>query len=559
VSGRLADTERDELRTSELVEQARREAGLTQMELAERVGMTLWKLERLERGEDDAAEHAPALAHATGKPVSWFAASDGRGEAAAPAAEERRPGRRRFRPRGSRLVLAALTLMVVIRLFTEVVPVLPRAANFIDVLLFLTLLGAALSRPSDHAALERENTPYYVVAAGFVVLCALSSFANLERVEPGPVMLFIYGFLAPVAFYFATYRLWPVGNALSLSRLLVGLGVAQFFVVFLVDLPRFVPTQNPDEISGTFGENAYQLVFFLIVFASLVAGIATFESGTLTARLAIPAIGFCFVVIFLAQYRALLVTTALSVLAVGILLSTVRGKGILVGAVILVLSFSALAYVASRYPVTGFKPTISAIRANPGYFASARLQVGRAVVDAYADEPHAVLTGTGPGTFSSRAWRTFADYKSRSQSNVAGTYVSRLTGGRVYETDISARYLLPRYRQAGTVLGSKALAQPFSSYFALLAEVGIIGFLLIVGLYLGALVTAVRMTVTSMRARVPRDPLPAVLLAATIAFFVLAQMAFLENWWEVTRVTVPAWMLLAVATKEFRARFAPQG
>jgi hypothetical protein len=40
-----------------------------------------------------------------------------------------------------------------------------------------------------------------------------------------------------------------------------------------------------------------------------------------------------------------------------------------------------------------------------------------------------------------------------------------------------------------------------------------------------------------------------------MALFVLLQMGFLENWLEVARVTFPTWILLAVATKEFRARY----
>jgi hypothetical protein len=62
------------------------------------------------------------------------------------------------------------------------------------------------------------------------------------------------------------------------------------------------------------------------------------------------------------------------------------------------------------------------------------------------------------------------------------------------------------------------------------------------------------MTAQSLRRPARRDPLPALLLASTVAFTVLLQMAFLENWLEVTRVTFLAWILLAVGSKEFDAR-----
>ncbi len=44
------------------------------------------------------------------------------------------------------------------------------------------------------------------------------------------------------------------------------------------------------------------------------------------------------------------------------------------------------------------------------------------------------------------------------------------------------------------------------------------------------------------------------LLATAIAFLTLVQMAFLENWLEVTRLTFVAWAMLAVSAKELDAR-----
>jgi hypothetical protein len=353
--------------------------------------------------------------------------------------------------------------------------------------------------------------------------------------------------------YYATARLWPLGNTRSISRLLVSLGIVQFAVVLLVDFPRFLATRNPDEISGTFGFNPYQLVFYLIVFASLVAGIATFEPRSRVARLAPLLIGTCFVVIFLAQYRALLITTGLSAVAVGFLLRS-RGRGVLVGSFVVLACVGALMYVASRFPLTKLEPTVVALRHQPTTFTSARLGAADDVVKLYGDNPRFMITGTGPGTYSSRAWRTFALIYNTSRTDTAGPYVSALTGGRGYRTDVSNKYVLPRYQHSKAIFGSKLLAAPFSSYLALLAEVGIGGFLLMVGLYVGALLRASRLLQSAIRAAVPDDPLPAVLLACVIGFFVLLQIAVLENWWEATRVTFPVWMLLAIGEKELKGR-----
>jgi O-antigen ligase len=167
-----------------------------------------------------------------------------------------------------------------------------------------------------------------------------------------------------------------------------------------------------------------------------------------------------------------------------------------------------------------------------------------------------MATGTGPGTFSSRAWRTFADTNSTSRSDVAGPYVMALTRGASYRTDVSERYVVPRLRSAQAVQGSRAVNSPLSSYLSLLAEVGVLGAVLLVAIYVAALSRAVRMTLRAVRWRTPQDPLPALALASTTAFCVVLQMAALENWLEVTRVTFVTWILFAVLTKEHEARWS---
>lgn len=535
------------------IAQARREAGLTQRALAEHLALPLWRVDHFESGRLDVTNHLPAIADATRKPREWFE-PEPNPEPVLPPRTGRALGGRLAFPHfsGSRdLVLGAVVLIVVVRFFTEVVPVIPRAANFVDVPLVLVLALAAVTRPVERTTRPRVSFALPVVL--FLAVAAISVAANPERVEPGPVLVFLYGFLAPIAIYAAVYRLWPVGEAMALSRLLVVLGVVQLVVVLVIDLPRFLASGNPDEIAGTFGTNAYQLVFFLLVFIGLVAGIFTHEKGRTAARFAPLLIGGTLVTIFLAQYRALLVTAAVTVILIAVLLGwNVRA---VVTALLVAGSFViALNYVASRFPILNFFPTITTLQERPEFFVSKRLEATRSVNELYGDEVRAVLTGTGPGTFSSRGWQTFALSTSPSRSNVQGRYALALTGGRAYQTDVSEEYVASRLRQSAAVLGSRALTSPFSSYLSLLAEVGVFGFALVVAIYLRATTSAARIAMSALRRPRRGDPLPALALACAVAFTVLVQMAFLDNWLEVTRVTFPAWILLAVVTKELGAR-----
>src|SRR3954447_507623 len=58
------------------ITEARLEAGMTKMELAEKLGVPLGLFERYEAGGEDPSPHLGRLAQITGKPVTWF-----RGEA----------------------------------------------------------------------------------------------------------------------------------------------------------------------------------------------------------------------------------------------------------------------------------------------------------------------------------------------------------------------------------------------------------------------------------------------------------------------------------------------
>ncbi len=396
---------------------------MTQRDLAVALGIPVWKVDRLERGADDARGFATEIAAVTDTNPRWLTA----------VASDTQPNRTRavalpdLGVIGRDLVLGAIIVLVTIRFFTEIVPVLPRAANFIDIPIFLALALAAARVPS-----ARTGPAYLRVAAPavvFVFLAIGSAILNAQRTEAAPVMVFLYGFLAPIGVYAAAYRIWPTGSAGALSRVLVCLGVLQLAVVALIDLRRFVASGgNPDLISGTFGTNAYQLVFFLLVVAALLAGIFALEPERKIARFVPFLVLAIFGVTLLAQYRALLATTVVTLVAVGMILGR-RLRGIVVVALGVVAFGLAFSYVASNFPSLGLKTTATNLSQDPWTYAKERYQATRPVAALYRDHPVAIAYGSGPGTFSSRAWQTFANAASTSGSNVQGAYAQKLTGG----------------------------------------------------------------------------------------------------------------------------------
>jgi hypothetical protein len=240
---------------------------------------------------------------------------------------------------------------------------------------------------------------------------------------------------------------------------------------------------------------------------------------------------------------------------VTLVLGSARARGLVAGAVAAGAFVFALSYTSQAFPILDFAPVVSTFKSDPTSYVTERGHALSHFARLYGDEPRYIASGTGPGTYSSRGWQTFSQANSTSPSNVQGAYAKLLTGGTAYSTDVSRKYVEPQFHEAESVEGSKALGAPFSSYGSLLAEVGLLGFLVMVGVWVRAFVQAIRMTlITRVRARAG-DPLPALVFGAAMAIFVLLQMAFLENWLEVARVTFPTWILLAVATREFHARY----
>jgi transcriptional regulator with XRE-family HTH domain len=556
------------------VARARQEAGLSQKELAAVLDASLWRVEQIESGGEDPGGYLPKIAAQTGKDEQWFTeaatapqetvdeAEDGEvgvasgkpGDAVRAAATlpARSPLPRSFR---RDVVFAAIALLVVSRFFTEVIHILPRATKLVDIPVLVLLAALALTLPTSRVEEEKGGFPYFALGALFLVIALFSALANLGRLAPGPTLVFLYGFLAPIGVYYAVYRLWPPGSARSLSRLLVGLAALQFVVVAFIDLPRFLSTRNPDVMTGTFGENGYQLVFFLLVTAAMVAGVYTFERRRLTARLAPFFFLATLITIILVQYRALLLTIALTVLLIATLLGFIRLRGA-VAAVLIAVTFGlSLSYLSAQFPVLKYSETVGTLVNDPGLYISKRASVVVPVAKLFNDDPLFSVTGTGPGTFSSRAWYVYQP-ASRTQKALG----VNPGGSQGYQTDVATKYVTPRLRAdktAQSVGGSYSVTSPLSSYTSLLAEVGIFGFLAIMSIYYGALFYALRMTIRSLRRPSRGDPLPGLLLGCTAGFFVLLQMGILDNWLEVTRLTFILWALMAVATKEFSVRYGP--
>jgi hypothetical protein len=447
-----------------------------------------------------------------------------------------------------------LILEVVVRVFTEKFNVLPRVLHFAEVPVFVIFLFVMIILAVKYRRVNRTGFEKYVYL--FIVLCVFSTVVNAHRAFWPTVLLFVFGFAHPIFFFLFICNYHLKNRSLyRIIKIFVILGVAQLPAFLLINLPEFIPTRNPDFITGTFGNNAYQFVVFLQFWSIFVV---TFYLLKLRAdgkkRWVILAGVFqlvTFGLFLLAQYGAAF-PFYLITLAVLFYLSPLKRR-----AKSAVLVFSLVGVLAGFQLINLFLPELkwaeglSLFEKPPPVAKVGKLQAGFYIVRMMSETPHYVFTGTGPGTFSSRAWRTFAVAEGKGNwTDVQGEYVKSFMGGRTFSTDVADKYVLPLYDFSEALLGGTQISSPFSSYYALVAEVGLPGLILVLLIY----VQAVRISYQAYRFFwLRRDfVMSAAAFACYGGFLFVMQLATIENWLESARTVIPLWTVFAVVFLRFR-------
>jgi len=166
-----------------------------------------------------------------------------------------------------------------------------------------------------------------------------------------------------------------------------------------------------------------------------------------------------------------------------------------------------------------------------------KVEVATSVPSLWMDRPWALAIGVGPGTFSSRAFRTFADLPYRG----GGDDVSYGLLGATYRTRLADEFVVPILEKPEWQLGSGTADGPFTSYVSLAAESGLLGLAAISAIYLSTWHRLVRF------ARVTPDPdRRAVALLGSVALLLLLAASLLDNYLEQTRSATLAWFLVAM-------------
>lgn len=442
-----------------------------------------------------------------------------------------------------RIVIAFFAFFLTSRFFSEVLGILPKWVDVLD-LPFIVFLGVAGLLRYAHPDVDLSTHRHLARAIFAVTLITMASaFINSQDLLAPAAVLFAIGFLqGPILFVALNKIVEDVDDmAQRVRKLFWVLLVINIAVVVFINIPHFIATRNPDVVSGTYGLNAYQFSILLVICAGLLLGEEEFHKrGRLRLIVGQTAV---LVIFYLLQYRA---AVPIFLLAIVMMIAALYGKPVvkvlIAGGFIVAFSAGTISYILMQtQEETKLKYSDwEKILANPTAFLQyGKFQAYPQTLKLFDDQPMAAVAGVGPGNYVSRAYYTFSYEIATSKSKGVGAMVEKLFGlSGARFTKVSETYVGHFRSQA--VLGSYQLSNPHSSFLAPVAEIGVFGGMIIIGIYLFMMIKSFRLLQQAKEIAPEFLPLATALVAGSVYLFGLA---FLDNYWEMSRATLPVWLL----------------
>jgi len=425
-----------------------------------------------------------------------------------------------------------------IRFFTETVVILPRALQFLDMGLLVLILIIFLLWFLAGKELRTSGFSGGLFLI-YLLLLFLSVIFNIGRMELRVIGSYVLLQLGPMLFFiFFINANFNIEKINKLIKILIYTGIIQI-VVSLFQIPKALAV-SADFINGTFGWNSTQMLAFLSTFVfCLIASYRMVKQRKLK-RYILILLAVSFFIFYLASWRALWLSFPATML---IVLYFEKNTSQKLGRILLFASIFLFA-LNFFFSFTGAKGNTYRYENNTMFqileFDYDIKDIGKirallSVTDLYQDYPLAIIWGTGPGTYGSRAFRTFA-VQYGGKTDVTADFVKA-----GYSSDVAKKYLYSIYDNFKPAFSSSTINSWQSSYVGMLGETGIFGFLLVAAIYVSTIKRLYRIHKYSF------DLYSHALSLGSIgAILFLAQTSFFDDYLGVFRVTFPTWLLIGI-------------
>jgi hypothetical protein len=446
----------------------------------------------------------------------------------------------------NRFLIVFFYFFIFSRFFSEKLQILPKWIDLINFPLFLVLFLLLLMNLRRHGEVDSgENSYLFRYSVLFVSSYVISLLLYRPSIVYPAAVLFLLGHMEGPLLYFTMNKLSkdPLSLAKSISRLFFILIFANFIIVFLIDLPIFLITKNPDVISGTYGLNTYQFSMLLMLCGGYLLGYNFIKkSRGIIVALSQFLILFVF---YLSQFRAAL---PFFLLSYGIMLFKLYGSRIvkkfvyIIVVLYIILTFLIFFTEASETSNNlKFQDWVELLSDPQTYLSVGKIKIYDNILRMYRDYPETFFVGVGPGNFLSRAYHTFSfelTYKSKTKGNTKDIINDVFGIKKPNFNYFSERY--SNYLRLPNIFGTYQLSNPQSSYIAALTEIGIMGGISIIAIYLLLFLKSLKYIDVIKEKNPDFVPLSIALVGGTSYLFALG---FLDCYWEMARVTLPVWLL----------------
>ncbi len=452
-----------------------------------------------------------------------------------------------------KFILIFFYFFMMSKFFSENIKILPKWVDIINFPLFaliLILLIFSFKRKSQ----DDEGTTRLILfsVSIFTITTLLSIIFNNQKIIPGASALFYLGFMEGPILYIGMIKYVNQTERMmkNINKFFVVLLFFNLAIVFFYNIPEFILTGNPDKISGAYGNNQNQFSTLLLINGAYLLGYNYAKKSK--AIVVIITQLFIFIIFYLSQFRA---GAPFFLFSYIIIIGFLYGKRLVYKSIPII--FVSLLIITSIVYLSKSDEKVQALRyddwieilTNPKqFFYLGKFRIYSNVAEMFVENPETIILGTGPGNFLSRANYTFT-YEINIKDKGVGNLVKDIFGIKyTVMSDFHYKYVYNSLRTE-VILGTYQLSNPSTSYLSAITEIGIFGGIAIIFIYILLIVKSIKFFRLIRERRPEYVPLALALIAISTYFF---QLGFLENYWEMARVTLPLWFLFwAVKTAAY--------
>lgn len=465
------------------------------------------------------------------------------------------------------LLYALLIGNVTLRVFTNYLQVLPKIFNIFDV--FVTAAFVVFFILSRRRIVRFKKILYLLV--GFNCICLFGSLFNPEYFYPSAALAQLVMYNEPIVLFLVLVNLPITMKTIQIFFKMLFILVCLQITLGILQVPLYISTGDTEQIIGTFHGNAEQYGAFVMLGVFLFLSLSLVKPKLKWYFYFLSIISVILIILVDNKASWFAIVISMVYLATRFLI-TQKDNIHRITTLCIIITLITIAFGIAKQSITyGKIENTLRVISEGKMFELGKLSAYRDVFQAFEDNPHMALMGTGLGNFYSRSSYQFYNYsnylnkskvqrrflnqeqiiaekaqkRERKKSNSLGGVIEKANKDPFY-----AQYY-DGYKEF-YFIGSGQIDNPFSSYVALLGETGFLGMLLYLLIYL-IIIKSINQIINSKI--IKNSKIFPLELAALGMIIYLLSVSIYGMWLDTGRINTILWAMIAVIFQYDRSLF----